>query len=98
MKYVQKQTEMSDDELAQKVNAMSAREQAHFKLLIHTLVGCYGDTAQHALVIVGHAHEGLAGVVSLNCDAMDGAKLMEEATNFFGHLNTYDAPPKEHFN
>jgi len=98
MNYIHNESQMTDEELAHKVNSMSDREQAHFKLLIHTLVSCYGDNAQHALVIVGNPTEGLSGVVSLNCDAMDGAKLMEEATNFFGHLNTYDAPPKEQFN
>jgi hypothetical protein len=98
MKYTTDNRPTTDAEFEQTVNAMSEREQAHFKMVVHTLAGCYGDTKAQAIIIVGHVEHGMAGVISLNCDAMRGAELMLSANDFFGYLNTIDAPPKEKFN
>ena len=89
---------MTQAELERRVGAMSDEEQAHFKLLIHKLVMCYGDGNAQGVVIVGRAEDQLAGVVTLNCDEMEASQLMLAANDFFGFLNTLDAPPKENFN
>ena len=89
---------MSEAELHRRVTAMSDEEQAHFKLLIHKLVMCYGEGKAQGVVIVGRAEDQLAGVVTLNCDEMEASQLMLAANDFFGFLNLLDAPPKENFN
>jgi len=89
---------MSQKELEQRVAKMSDEEQAHFKLLIHKLVMCYGEGKAQAVVIIGRAEDEFAGVVTLNCDEMEASQLMLAANDFFGFLNLLDAPPKENFN
>jgi hypothetical protein len=89
---------MSEAELHRRVQAMSDDEQAHFKLLIHKLVMCYGEGKAQGIVIIGRAEDALAGVVTLNCDEMEASQLMLAANDFFGFLNVLDAPPKENFN
>lgn len=89
---------MTQEELERRVEAMSDEEQAHFKLLIHKLVLCYGKGNAQGVVIVGRAEDQLAGVVTLNCDEMEASQLMLAANDFFGFLNTLGAPPKENFN
>lgn len=89
---------MTQQELEQRVAAMSDEEQAHFKLLIHKLVMCYGEGQAQGVVIIGRAEDEFAGVVTLNCDEMEASQLMLAANDFFGFLNTVDAPPKEQFN
>jgi hypothetical protein len=89
---------MSQEELEQRVEEMSDEEQAHFKLLIHKLVLCYGEGKAQAVVIIGRAEDAFAGVVTLNCDEMEASQLMLAANDFFGFLNILGAPPKEKFN
>ena len=89
---------MTQAELEQRINKMSDEEQAHFKLLIHKLVMCYGEGKAQAVVIIGRAEDEFAGVVTLNCDEMEASQLMLAANDFFGFLNVLDAPPKENFN
>jgi hypothetical protein len=89
---------MSEEELHRRVQAMSDDEQAHFKLLIHKLVMCYGEGKAQGIDIIGRAEDALAGVVTLNCDEMEASQLMLAANDFFGFLNVLDAPPKEQFN
>ena len=43
MSYVDFDGSMTEAELHRRVTAMSDEEQAHFKLLIHKLVMCYGE-------------------------------------------------------
>ena len=89
---------MSQEELERRVAQMSDEEQAHFKLLIHKLVMCYGEGKAQAVVVIGRAEDQMAGVVTLNCDEMEASQLMLAANDFFGFLNTLGAPPKEKFN
>jgi len=89
---------MTQAELERRVLAMSDEEQAHFKLLIHKLVMCYGKEAAQAVVIIGRAEDHMAGVVTLNCDEMEASQLMLAANDFFGFLNLLEAQPKENFN
>ena len=98
MSYLDAEYSMTDAELERRVEAMSDQEQAHFKLLIHKLVMCYGEGKAQAVVVIGRAEDSMAGVVTLNCDEMEASQLMLAANDFFGFLNLLDAPPKEHFN
>ena len=98
MNYEDYEGSMSEAELHRRVQAMSDDEQAHFKLLIHKLVMCYGEGKAQGIVIVGRAEDQLAGVVTLNCNEMEASQLMLAANDFFGFLNLLDAPPKENFN
>ena len=98
MSYLDAEYSMTDAELERRVSAMSDQEQAHFKLLIHKLVMCYGEGKAQAVVVIGRAEDSMAGVVTLNCDEMEASQLMLAANDFFGFLNLLDAPPKEHFN
>ena len=93
------QTEiMTQEELEHRVATMTDDEQAHFKLLVQRLVMCYGKDAAQGIVVIGNATKNVAGVITVNCDEMEASKLMIAANDFFGFLNTIDAPPKENFN
>jgi len=65
--------------------------------VILELVKCYGPDPNQALILF-NGSEKLSGILSLNCDDMDAAALLLEANDFFGYLNTIDAPPREAFN
>ena len=97
-KQVEFEDMMTQSELERRVGAMSDEEQAHFKLLIHKLVMCYGEGKAQGVVIIGRAEDQMAGVVTLNCNEMEASQLMLAANDFFGFLNLLDAPPKEQFN
>ena len=66
MSYTDHDFSMTEAELHRRVQAMSDEEQAHFKLLIHKLVMCYGEGKAQGVVIIGRAEDQLAGVVTLN--------------------------------
>jgi hypothetical protein len=89
---------MTQEELERRVGSMSDEEQAHFKLLIHKIVMCYGDGNAQGVFVIGRAEDNVAGVVTLNCNEMEASQLMLAANDFFGFLNVLGAPPKENFN
>lgn len=89
---------MGDEKtIEMKLALMTDEEKIHFKTVVLELIECYGPSAKQA-VILFNGSEKLQGVVTLNCDSMKAAALMVEANEFFGFLNTIDAPPKELFN
>ena len=98
MSYVHGDYTMTEEELEQRVEAMSDEEQHHFRLLIHKIVMCYGEGKAQGVFIIGRAEDQVAGVVTLNCNEMEASQLMLAANDFFGFLNVLDAPPKENFN
>ena len=98
MSFVQGDFSMTEEELERRVEAMSDEEQHHFRLLIHTIVMCYGQGKAQGVFIIGRAEDNVAGVVTLNCNEMEASQLMLAANDFFGFLNVLDAPPKENFN
>ena len=98
MSYVQGDFTMTEEELEQRVEAMSDEEQHHFRLLIHKIVMCYGQGKAQGVFIIGRAEDNVAGVVTLNCNEMEASQLMLAANDFFGFLNVLGAPPKENFN
>lgn len=89
---------MTQEELEERVEAMTDMEQAHFKTLIMKLVLCYGDSPLQAVVVMGSAAKQVAGVMTVNCDEMDAAQLLQATSTFFESVNMADAPPKEMFN
>jgi hypothetical protein len=98
MSFVHGDFSMTEEELEQRVEAMSDEEQHHFRLLIHKIVMCYGQGKAQGVFIIGRAEDQVAGVVTLNCNEMEASQLMLAANDFFGFLNVLDAPPKENFN
>jgi hypothetical protein len=98
MSYVHGDFSMTEEELEQRVEAMSDEEQHHFRLLIHKIVMCYGEGNAQGVFIIGRAEDKVAGVVTLNCNEMEASQLMLAANDFFGFLNVLGAPPKENFN
>ena len=98
MSFVHGDFSMTEEELEQRVEAMSDEEQHHFRLLIHKIVMCYGEGKAQGVFIIGRAEDNVAGVVTLNCNEMEASQLMLAANDFFGFLNVLGAPPKENFN
>jgi len=70
MSFVQGDFSMTEEELEQRVEAMSDEEQHHFRLLIHKIVMCYGEGKAQGVFIIGRAEDKVAGVVTLNCNEM----------------------------
>jgi hypothetical protein len=90
---------LSEAELEAHIATMTEDEKQHFKLLVCMLAQCYGEKPPlQGLVLIGSSNSDLCNVVSLNCTEMEGAKLLQAATDFLGYLNTHDAPPREKFN
>jgi hypothetical protein len=89
---------MGDEQnLEARLALMSDEEKAHFKVVVLELIKCYGPDPDQALILFNGSDK-LGGIVSLNCNEMEAASLLLEANDFFGFLNTIDAPPKEAFN
>ena len=90
--------QIDQEELEQIVADMSDDQQAHFKMLISTLVQCYAKDGPSAIVIKGYAEDPLAEVLTVNANSMDAMQLMISANNFFNYLSLRDAPPRKEFN
>jgi hypothetical protein len=85
-------------EIEARVTAMTDNQRAHLRSLIYEFVRCYDkDSGDCAVVILGTG-ESIDNVITMNCDSMEAAKLLVATNDFFGYLNTKDAPPKEMFN
>lgn len=81
------------------LRTMSDEEKQHFKKSVLILLSCYGTNAtSQGVLIFKDNSEGLTGVTTMNADDMEAAGMVIEANDFFGFLNTIDAPPKEAFN
>ena len=90
--------QIDQEELEEIVAGMTDEQQAHFKMLISTLVQCYADGGPSAVVVRGYAEDPIAEVLTVNAGAMDAMKLMLSANDFFNYLSLRDAPPREEFN
>ena len=88
----------TEKEIERVVAALSEHQRNHLRELIYALVQCYEkDSKQGAVVLIGNETT-LDNIASVNCDAMEAARLMQAAECFFNFINTKDAPPKEMFN
>lgn len=80
------------------LKAMSEDEKQHFKTTVLRILTCYGPEANQAVIILKNLNEERLELATMNLDEMEAASMMIEANDFFGFLNTIDAPPKEAFN
>lgn len=80
------------------LKAMSDEEKQHFKTTVLRILTCYGPEANQAVIILKNLSEERLELATMNLDEMEAASMMIEANDFFGFLNTIDAPPKEAFN
>ena len=80
------------------LKVMSDEEKAHFKTTVLRILTCYGPDANQAVVLLKNISEDRLELATMNLDEMEAAAMMIEANDFFGFLNTIDAPPKEAFN
>jgi hypothetical protein len=85
-------------EIEARVSAMSPGQQEHLRALIYEFVRCYDKDSNDCAVVILGTGDSLDNVVTMNCDSMEAAKLLVATNDFFGYLNTKDAPPKEMFN
>lgn len=91
---------MSDmkTEIEQRINNMSEDMREHLKEVVYRLVRCYEEgTDEHALVVLGGG-DGTGDIVSINCDTMKSANLLQSVSAILETINISDAPPKEMFN
>tara|TARA_R110000868_G_scaffold322571_5_gene583500 strand:- start:805 stop:1074 length:270 start_codon:yes stop_codon:yes gene_type:complete len=87
----------TEQNLEARLALMDDDEKQHFKMVVLSLISCYGPDANKAVLMVKIGDE-LSGLTTLNCDEMEAAEMLVEVNSFFGFLNTMDAPPKEAFN
>lgn len=87
-----------EKEIERRVNAMSPSQQEHLRSLIYEFVRCYDKDSNDCAVVILGTGDSLDNVVTMNCDSMEAARLLVATNDFFGYLNTKDAPPKEMFN
>jgi hypothetical protein len=90
--------QIDQEELEEIVAGMTNEQQAHFKMLISTLVQCYAKGGPSAVVIRGYAEDPVAEVLTVNAASMEAMQLMLSANDFFNYLSLRDAPPREEFN
>jgi hypothetical protein len=89
---------MADEQtLEARLALMNDEEKTHFKMVVLSLISCYGPDANKAVLMVKIGDK-LSGLTTLNCDEMEASEMLLEINSFFGFLNTMDAPPKEAFN
>ena len=86
-----------EQNLEARLALMNDEEKQHFKMVVLSLISCYGPDANKAVLMVKIGEE-LSGLTTLNCDEMEASEMLLEVNSFFGFLNTMDAPPKEAFN
>jgi len=77
---------------------MSDAQKDHFKMLVYSLLQCYAEDRQAAVIVLGDLTDETASVVTVNCNEMDAATLLLAADDFFNYVNMREAPPKEAMN
>jgi hypothetical protein len=87
-----------EKEIERRVSAMSENQREHLRSLIYEFVRCYDKDSNDCAVVILGTGESIDNVVTMNCDSMEAARLLVATNDFFGYLNTKDAPPKEMFN
>ena len=89
---------MSHEDMAKRVDAMTDAEQQHFKQIIMRVVLCFGEGAMQGVFITSKPSSETLGLFTINCEEMEAATLLMGANDYIGFLNMQDAPPKEKFN
>ena len=87
-----------EKEIEARVGAMTDNQRDHLRSLMYEFIRCYDKDSNDCAVVILGTGDSLDNVVTMNCDSMEAAKLLAATNDFFGYLNTKDAPPKEMFN
>lgn len=87
-----------EKEIEARVGAMTDNQRDHLRSLMYEFIRCYDKDSNDCAVVILGTGDSLDNVVTMNCDSMEAAKLLVATNDFFGYLNTKDAPPKEMFN
>ena len=87
-----------EKEIERRVMAMSENQREHLRSLMYEFVRCYDKDGKDCAVIILGTGESIDNIITMNCDSMEASQLLVGANDFFGYLNTRDAPPKEMFN
>lgn len=86
-------------EFLRRVNGLDEDDRNHFRMLLETLIRCYGESQDAAAVVLFSENDSpVAQVLSLNCDDMEAYGLVRSVGEYLHFINTKDAPPKEKFN
>jgi len=90
---------LSLKELNARVAGMTEEDRQHFRMVLTLVLRCYGEGSEnHALLIHSHPDSPAAELMSINCNDMEAADLLNIVSDYMNFVNTMDAPPKENFN
>ena len=87
-----------EQEIERIIATLNPNQRVHLRAIIYDIVKCYERSEDNCAVLVFGTSKGTDAAVSINCDSMQAANMLLGANDFFGYLNTKDAPPKEMFN
>jgi hypothetical protein len=87
-----------EKEIEARVGAMTDNQRDHLRSLMYEFIRCYDKDGKDCAVVILGTGETIDNIVTMNCDSMEATNLMLAANDFFGYLNTRDAPPREMFN
>ena len=90
--------EEMEKEIERRVEAMSEHQREHLRGLMYEFIRCYDKSSNDCAVVLLGTGQSIDNIITMNCDHMEATKLMLAANDFFGYLNTKDAPPREMFN
>jgi hypothetical protein len=89
----------AEKKMEARIATLSSKDRDHLKECIHRLVMCYGEDACTGMLLVkGHLVGGVGEVITLNCNDMEAAEMLEGMRNYFEYITMKGAPPKERFN
>ena len=90
---------LSLEELNTRVLSMTEEDKQHFRMVLTLVLRCYGEGSDnHALLIHSHPDNPAAELMSINCNDMEAAELLNIVSSYMNFVNVADAPPKENFN
>ena len=84
-------------EFLAKVESLDKEQRDEFARVIKLLINCFFEEDCKAMVVYKDG-EPLTKVMALNCDEMEGAKMVQGLREYLDFVVTSDAPPKEMFN
>lgn len=84
-------------EFLEKIQSLDQEQRDEFARIVKILIRCFTEDNVRAMVVVNDGAP-LTQVMALNCDEMDGAKMIQGLRNYLEFKVMEDAPPKESFN
>jgi hypothetical protein len=89
---------ISKEEINAKILAMSLEERNQLQGILAMIVECYGEGEGQAAMVFSLKGSEMAELITVNCNEMDAAELIDAAEAIMHHVNVKDAPPREQFN